>query len=73
MTIYPCYSDKFNQRFIQKCLDCKELDSEWKEYIIENNKNKMGEREEKIGNNLFFYCFFFILYAFIYIVYLILS
>lgn len=56
MTIYPHYLADCDQQFIQKCLDCKELDPEWKSYIIENNKI-VGEDEDKF-TYLYFFCIF---------------
>ena len=35
MTIYPFYFNFCDQQFIQKCLNCKELDPEWKKYILD--------------------------------------
>lgn len=60
MTIYPNHFDKSDQQFIQKCLDCKELDPEWKGYIIENNKNI-----EKVGDRAFFAVSFLFLILFV--------
>lgn len=54
MTIYPNHFPNLDKQFIQKCLDCKDLDQEWKGYILDNMKKERDKGEgEKHGISYF--------------------